>query len=136
MQERASQQFGELVHFGLPLVQRPAFRRGISMITSRPNPGATERFIRRASDEGIEFSPDVTKTEFLSQMKFKFRRGGCGVFAALLIAVVYGTHVPAYTCASTAYQQNATAGTTAAGAADAAEFYARRHGIPAGTQPC
>ena len=51
-------QFGELVHFGLPLVQG-RLRRGISMITSRPNPGATQRFLKRASAEGIQFSPDV-----------------------------------------------------------------------------
>jgi hypothetical protein len=53
-------QFGELVHFGLPLVQS-RLRQGMSMITTRPNPGATQRFIRRASAEGIQFSPNVQK---------------------------------------------------------------------------
>ena len=46
--EEAIQEFGELVHFGLPLTQS-RLRRSINMITNRPDPGATERFIRRAS---------------------------------------------------------------------------------------
>jgi hypothetical protein len=88
-------QFGELVHFGLPLVQS-RLRRGISMITTRPNPGATERFIRRASAEGIEFSPDVRRRDSFPGLHLSFA-AGVGVFAALLFALFYGSHVPGHT---------------------------------------
>jgi hypothetical protein len=53
-------EFEEIIHFGMPLVQS-SFRRNINMITSPPDPGARERFIRRASLEGIAFSPEVKK---------------------------------------------------------------------------
>jgi hypothetical protein len=55
-------QFGEFVYFGVPLVQG-RYRPDTSMITSRANPGATERFIKRAAAEGIEFSRDVRKRD-------------------------------------------------------------------------
>ena len=48
----------ELVRFGLPLAPS-RLRRSIDMIRNRPDPGARERFIRRASLEGITFSPAV-----------------------------------------------------------------------------
>jgi hypothetical protein len=92
--KNAVAQFGELVHFGLPLVQSRV-RRGISMITSRPNPGATERFIRRASAEGIEFSPDVRKRNSFPRLNLSFA-AGVGVFAALLFALLYGLRVPGH----------------------------------------
>jgi hypothetical protein len=98
-------QFGELVHFGLPLVQS-RLRRDISMITNRPNPGATERFIRRASAEGIEFSPDVKKRKSFPKLHLSFA-AGIGVVAALLFALLYGSHVPGNT-ASQRDQQSAT----------------------------
>ena len=89
----AVSQFGELVHFGLPLVQsRP--RQSISMITSRPNPGATQRFIRRASSEGIQFSPDVQKPKS-SHGFLKFAVAAVGL-AAVLIAFVYVGRLPGH----------------------------------------
>jgi len=103
--KNAVAQFGELVHFGLPLVES-RFRRGISMITNRPNPGATERFIRRASAEGIEFSPDVRKRNSFPKLSLSFA-AGVGVFAALLFALLYGSRVPGHT-ASQRDQQSAT----------------------------
>ena len=93
--KNAVAQFGEVVHFGLPLIQS-RLRRGISMITSRPNPGATERFIRRASAEGIEFSRDVRKRNSFPKLNLSFV-AGVGVFAALLFALLYGFRVPRHT---------------------------------------
>jgi DNA polymerase III alpha subunit (gram-positive type) len=84
-------QFGELVHFGLPLVQS-RLRQGISMITSRTNPGATERFIKRASAEGIEFSRDVRKRDSSSGWHLSLALGAVAS-AALLVAIVYGLHL-------------------------------------------
>jgi anti-sigma factor ChrR (cupin superfamily) len=92
--KNAVAQFGEVVHLGLPLVQS-RLRRGISMITSRPNPGATERFIRRASAEGIEFSPDVRKRNSFPKLHLSFA-AGAAAFAALLFALLYGSHVPGH----------------------------------------
>jgi hypothetical protein len=92
--KNAVAQFGELVHLGLPLVQS-RLRRGISMIASRPNPGATERFIRRASAEGIEFSPDVRKRNSFPRLHLSFA-AGVAAFAALLFALLYGSHVPGH----------------------------------------
>jgi hypothetical protein len=92
--KNAVAQFGELVHLGLPLVQG-RLRRGISVITSRPNPGATERFIRRASAEGIEFSPDVRKRNSFPRLHLSFA-AGVAAFAALLFALLYGSHVPGH----------------------------------------
>jgi hypothetical protein len=102
--KNAVAQFGEVVHFGLPLIQS-RLRRGISMITSRPNPGATERFIRRASAEGIEFSRDVRKRNSFPKLNLSFV-AGVGVFAALLFALLYGFRVPRHT-AIQRDQQNA-----------------------------
>jgi hypothetical protein len=98
-------QFGEVVHFGLPLVQS-RLRPGISMITNRPNPGAMERFLKRASAEGIEFSPEVRKRNSFPKLNLSFA-AGVGVFAALLFALLYGSHVPGHT-ASQRDQQSAT----------------------------
>jgi hypothetical protein len=103
--KHAVAQFGELVHLGLPLVQSRV-RRGISMITNRPNPGATERFIKRASAEGIEFSPEVRKRKSFPKLNLSFA-AGVGVFAALLFALLYGSRVPGRT-ASQRDQQSAT----------------------------
>jgi hypothetical protein len=80
--------FGELVHFGLPLVQS-RLRRGISMITSRPNPGATQRFLKRAVAEGIQFSPDVQKPKSSHGFHLSFA-AAAGVLAALLIVFLSG----------------------------------------------
>jgi hypothetical protein len=88
-------QFGELVHFGLPLVQS-RLRRGISMITSRPNPGATQRFLKRASAEGIQFSPDVQKPKSSQGFHFSFA-AAAAVFAALIVAFLYAGHLPGRT---------------------------------------
>ena len=79
-------EFGELVHFGLPLDQS-RLRRSVSMITNRPKFGATERFLKRAAAEGVEFSPDVQKLE--SSPKWHLSLAGAVIFAAVLVAIVY-----------------------------------------------
>jgi hypothetical protein len=84
--------FGELVHFGLPLAQS-RLRRGISMFSSRPNPGATQRFIRRASAEGIQFSPDVQKPKSSHGFHLSLA-AAAGVLAALAIVFVYAGRLP------------------------------------------
>src|ERR1700684_2106615 len=63
-------EFQEVVHFALPLTQS-LLRRSIDMITSRPDPGARERFIRRASLEGITFSPEVRTSAPSQRPRFK-----------------------------------------------------------------
>jgi hypothetical protein len=85
--------FGELVHFGLPLVQSQ-LRRGISMITSRPNPGATQRFLKRASAEGIQFSPDLQEPK--SAHGFLKFAAAAGALAAVLIALLYVGRLPGH----------------------------------------
>src|SRR5580704_19500022 len=59
--KNAVTEFREVVRFGLPLAENP-FRRSVNMITSRPDPGAKERFLRRASREGIVFSSELRRS--------------------------------------------------------------------------
>ncbi len=84
----ALSEFGELVHFGLPLVQSRR-RPSISMIASHPNPGATQRFLRRASAEGIQFSADVQKPKSSLRFHLSFA-AAAGVLAILLIVFLAG----------------------------------------------
>jgi hypothetical protein len=84
----AVSQFGELVHFGLPPVQSRV-RKSIRMITSRPNPGATQRFIRRASAEGIQFSPNIQKLKPAHGFHPGFAVAA-GVLAGLLLVFLAG----------------------------------------------
>jgi hypothetical protein len=84
-------EFREIVHFGLPLTQSP-FRRYINMIVSRPDPGARERFIRRASLEGIAFSPEVKRTAPSRGSRLSFAAAGAGVLAAIVTAVLFISH--------------------------------------------
>jgi hypothetical protein len=90
----AVSEFGQLVHFGLPVVQS-RLRKSISMITSRPNPGATQRFLRRAAAEGIQFSPDVQKPRSSHGFHLSFA-AAAGVLAALLIVFLFGARLPGH----------------------------------------
>jgi hypothetical protein len=87
----AAAELRELVHFHLPLTQSRV-RRYINMIMSRPDPGARERFIRRASLEGVRFSPEVKRLASSKGRFLTFAAAGAGVLAALAIAVFYGSH--------------------------------------------
>ena len=88
--ENALTEFQEVVRFGLPLVQSP-LRRSINMITSRPDPGARERFIRRASLEGIAFSPEIRKPVYSAGSRLSLAAAGAfGLVVA--IAVFYISH--------------------------------------------
>jgi anti-sigma factor RsiW len=51
--------FNELVHAGLPLVQG-SLGQLINMLTIRRDPGAKDRFIRRAALAAVAFSHAVT----------------------------------------------------------------------------
>jgi hypothetical protein len=84
-------EFRELVHFGLPLAQSPV-RRSLNMITSRPDPGARERFIRRASLEGIAFSPEIKRPVPSGGLRLSFAAAGVGVLAAIVTSVLYVSH--------------------------------------------
>ena len=90
--KNAVAEFRELVHFGLPMAETRV-HRVVSMTTSRPDPGATERFIRRASEEGIAFSRDVKKVGSSPRWHLGLAVGAVA-FAAMLIAIVYSTHLP------------------------------------------
>jgi hypothetical protein len=94
--KNAAAEFRKVCLFGLPLAQS-RFRRMINMLTNRPDPGATERFIRRASLEGIAFSQDVkaqasSRTPYLS-----FAVAGVGSLAVLAVAFLYGSYRPDHT---------------------------------------
>jgi hypothetical protein len=86
--KNALAEFHEVVSFGLPLAQS-ALRRSINMITSRPDPGARERFIRRASLEGITFSPEVRATAASPRPRFIFAAASAGVAAAIVAGVLF-----------------------------------------------
>jgi hypothetical protein len=90
----AISEFGELVHFGLPVAQDGP-RKLISMITSRPNPGATQRFLRRAAAEGIQFSPDVQRPRPSHGFQLSFA-AAAGVLATLLIVFLFGARLPVH----------------------------------------
>jgi hypothetical protein len=86
--KNAMAEFREVVRFGLPLVESP-FRRSINVITSRPNPGARERFIRRASLEGIAFSPEVRRPVTSRGSRLTLAAAGAGVLAVIVTAVLF-----------------------------------------------
>ena len=83
-------EFRELVHSGLPLTES-RLHRIVGMAMNRPDPGATERFIQRASKEGISFSRDVTRLDSSPGWHLSFAAPAVGV-AALLIAFIFGWH--------------------------------------------
>jgi len=89
--KNAVAEFREVVHFGLPLAQSP-LRRSLNMITSRPDPGARERFIRRASLEGIAFSPEVRRPVASRAPSLSFAAAGAGALAGIVTAVLFISH--------------------------------------------
>ncbi len=62
------------------------------MITSRPDPGARERFIRRASLEGIAFSPEVRASTASPRPRFIFAAASAGAAAAIVAGVLFISH--------------------------------------------
>src|SRR5580698_6788728 len=89
--KNALAEFQEVVHLGLPLMQTP-LRRSIDMITSRPDPGARERFIRRASLEGITFSPEVRRPTTSRGRGLAFAAAGAAVLASIVTGVLFVSH--------------------------------------------
>jgi hypothetical protein len=90
----ATAEFRELVRFRLPLSQS-RLRQYIERIMTRPDAGARERFIRRASLEGIRFSPDVKKMTSSRGPALRFAAAGVGVVVAVLVvASLYGLQHP------------------------------------------
>jgi hypothetical protein len=89
--ESTVSEFREVVRLGLPLARSP-LRRSINMITSRPDPGARERFIRRASLEGIAFSPSVRKPIASRKPSLIFAAASAGLVAAIVIGVLFLWH--------------------------------------------
>jgi hypothetical protein len=89
--KNALAEFHEVVRFGLPLAQSP-LRRSINMITSRPDPGARERFIRRASLEGITFSPEVRNPTTSRRPRLIFAVASAGVVTAIVAGVLFISH--------------------------------------------
>lgn len=92
----AATEFRKLAHFGLPLAQS-RLRRMINMFTNRPDPGATERFIRRASLEGIAFSQDVKAQASSRKLHLSFAVASVGMLAVLAVAFLYGANRPDHT---------------------------------------
>src|SRR5580692_13044117 len=80
--KNAVAEFLEVVRFGLPLTEGP-FHRTVNMITGRPDPGAKERFLRRASQEGIVFSPEVRRSSTSLRPRFTYTVAGAGAAAAI-----------------------------------------------------
>jgi hypothetical protein len=93
--QNAIAEFRELLHFGLPLAQSHV-SRSINMITNRPDQGATERFIRRASREGITFSRHVKESVPSRGSHLRLVTAGVGVLAAIVVAFFYGSHHPVH----------------------------------------
>jgi hypothetical protein len=89
--KNALAEFHEVVRFGLPLAQSP-LRRSINMMTSRPDPGARERFMRRASLEGIAFSPEVRRPTTFRRPRLIFAAASAGVVAAIVTVVLFTSH--------------------------------------------
>ncbi len=89
--KNALAEFHEVVRFGLPLAQSP-LRRSINMIASRPDPGARERFIRRASLEGIVFSPEVRNPTASRRPRLIFAAASAGVLVAIVTGVLFISH--------------------------------------------
>jgi hypothetical protein len=89
--EKILAEFRELVHFGLPTAEGQ-FRRRIHMIMNRPYPGVTERFLRRASLEGIAFSQDVRGADRYGKSHLRIATATAGALAAVAIAFLYGAH--------------------------------------------
>jgi hypothetical protein len=89
--KNAVAEFREVVHFGLPLAQSP-LRRSLNMITSRPDPGARERFIRRATLEGIAFSPEVRRPVASRAPRLTLAAAGAGALAGIVTAVLFISH--------------------------------------------
>jgi hypothetical protein len=90
--KNAAAEYRELVHSHLPLIQG-RLRQRIDMIFTRPDSGARERFIRRASLEGITFSPDVKRMASSRRPTLRFAAAGAGVLAAIVTAVLYISHL-------------------------------------------
>src|ERR1700733_14323045 len=89
--KNAVAEFHEVVRLGLPLAQS-SFRRSINMFTSRPDPGARERFIRRASLEGIRFSPEVSRPIPSRRPRLTFAAASVGLVAAIVGGVFFISH--------------------------------------------
>jgi hypothetical protein len=83
-------EFRELVHFGLPMA-KGRIRQHINMIISRPYPGATQRFLRRASLEGVAFSQAIKGTDHYRILPQRLAVAA-GVFTAIVIAFFLGSH--------------------------------------------
>ena len=106
--KNAVTEYCEVVRFGLPLAENP-YRRSINMITSRPNPGARERFIRRASREGIAFSPEVRRPVASRAPRLTFGAAGAGVLVAIVtVALLISHHQGAPSQLGQLSQQNST----------------------------
>ena len=88
--KNARAEFRELVHSCLPLTES-RLQRIVGMAMNRPDPGATERFIQRASKEGIPFSRAVTRLDSSARWHLSLAAPAVGL-AALLIAVIFGWH--------------------------------------------
>jgi hypothetical protein len=86
--KNAMAEFREVVRFGLPLTESP-FHRSVNMITSRPDPGAKERFLRRASHEGIVFSPELRRSTVSRRPSFTFAAAGAGAVAAIVLGALF-----------------------------------------------
>ena len=90
----AGGEYRDLVHFCLPLTE-PRLHRLVSTTMNRPNPGAIERFMQRASMEGITFSRGVKRLDSSPRWLLNFAAPAVGL-AALLIAIIFGLYPSAH----------------------------------------
>jgi anti-sigma factor RsiW len=91
--KNAVTEFREVVRFGLPLAENP-FRRSVNMITSRPDPGAKERFLRRASREGIVFSSELRRSTASRRPGLTWAVAGTGAVAAIVLGALFVSNHP------------------------------------------
>jgi hypothetical protein len=86
--KNAAAELRQLVRTHLPLTQSRV-RQHINTMITRPDPGARERFIRRAALGGITFSPEVKSLGPSRGRTLSF--AAAGVLTALVITALYGS---------------------------------------------
>jgi hypothetical protein len=79
------------MHSTFPLVAG-GMRQQIKGFFNRPDTGATERFIQRASIEGLRFSDEVRKTAAPPRPYLRFAAAGVAAFAGIVISFFAGSH--------------------------------------------
>lgn len=85
---RSEREFRYLVHAGLPLIQSN-FSRFKDKMKYRPETGVRERFLERARQQGIRFSPNVEKSDSVRRPRFAYLTVAIAFLATVVIAALF-----------------------------------------------